>query len=98
MIAPTIPPTVLLGLSGDSGLRAHRMRRNPFPPHQAATSVAATAKHSRYASGHTITRCDSDQQIHTDPNAVNAVRLPPFSTSPSRTEGTAHSSTTTGAN
>ena len=48
-------------------------------------------------SGHTITRCESDQQIHTDPNAVKAVRLAPFSTSPPSIEGSAHSSRTIGA-
>src|SRR5262249_53107162 len=94
--APTNPPTVLLGLNGDNGLRAHRKRRNPFPPHQAATSVAAAAKHTRYASDHNITGCARDQQIHTEPNAVNAVRLPPFSTSPPNTDGSAQASTTMG--
>ncbi len=63
MNAPTKPPTVLFGLNGDNGLRAQRKRRNPFPPHQAATSAAEAAKATRKVSGHTITRWASDQQI-----------------------------------
>src|SRR5882757_861426 len=96
MMAPAIPPTVLFGLNGDSGKRAQRKWRNPFPPHQAATLVAATAKHTRYASVNNTTRCARDQQIHTEPNAVNAVRLEPFSTSPPSTDGSAQNNMTIG--
>jgi hypothetical protein len=42
---------------------------------------------ARNVSGHNITRCAKDQQIHTEPKAVNAVCLPPCSTSPPSTEG-----------
>ena len=59
--------------------------------------MAAAAKHTRNASAHNDTRCAKDQQIHTEPNAVNVVRLPPCSTSPLNTEGSAHASTTIGA-
>ncbi len=97
MNAPIIPPTVLLGLNGDNGLRAQRKRRNPFPPHQAATSAAEAAKATRKVSGHNITRWAKDQQIHTEPKPVNAVRLPPCSTSPLSTEGSEQANTTIGA-
>jgi hypothetical protein len=97
MNAPIIPPTVLLGLNGDNGLRAQRKRRNPFPPHQAATSAAEAAKATRKVSGHNIKRWAKDQQIHTEPKPVNAVRLPPCSTSPLSTEGCEQANTTIGA-
>ena len=97
MNAPTMPPTVLFGLNGDNGLRAQRKRRNPFPPHQAATSAAEAAKATRKVSGQTITRWAKDQQIHTEPKAVNAVRLPPCSTSPLSTDGSAQANTMIGA-
>ena len=47
-----------------------RQAPQPVPPHHAATSVAATAKNSRYASAPTTTRCASDQGTQIEPNAV----------------------------
>ena len=94
--APTSPPTVLFGLSGDSGRRAQPNRRSPRPPHQAATSVAAAAKQTRNASSHSTTRWASDQQIQIEPKAVNAARRMPPSVSPDSTAGSAQSSANSG--
>ena len=95
--APTSPPTVLFGESGDSGRRAQANLFRPVPPVQAATSAAAAAKAMRKASCHKTTRWASDQGIQIEAKPVSVALRTPSAVSPATTAGRAHTRTMTGA-